>query len=105
MCLNIIGKARKTIPPADSGHGSMTVRCVFWILLWYCFHNFSLPVYAVTVLCHSYAGEGADVVLHGIRVSDNIITRGSAIFIDNSNLSTYQVREVRESRRGTKRTF
>jgi len=38
----------------------------------------------------SYARENSNVILRELELSDNFVTRGSAIFIDNSNLSTFK---------------
>ncbi|CAN0483455.1 unnamed protein product, partial [Ectocarpus sp. 8 AP-2014] len=38
-----------------------------------------------------YARDNAVVALRGVEVSDNFVTRGSAIFLVNSTLITYQV--------------
>lgn len=48
-----------------------------------------------TTVGHSYARENAHVTLRGLEASDNFVTRGSVMFIDNSTLSTYQVNEQR----------
>lgn len=41
----------------------------------------------------SYAREKSNVTLRELELSDNFVTRGSAIFIDNSTLSTFKVSE------------
>ena len=41
----------------------------------------------------SYARDNAVVALRGVEVSDNFVTRGSAIFVVNSELITSQVNE------------
>ena len=40
----------------------------------------------------SYARDNATVVLRGISVLDNVVARGSGIFVVDSVLKTYQVR-------------
>ena len=52
------------------------------------------------VLLSSYARDNATVSLQGMSLVDNTVARGSVIFVIDSVLQTYQVRQFCEKLEG-----